>query len=103
MGNKLDRRAIQLGIKGSFLKGFLINDGDIIEIQDISEFCLEQFQKNVKDQNENKYENLITPMEREYILEDEDLKKSLEIGKIVERYEKEKKEFKKEEKIIEKD
>eukprot|EP01080_Neovahlkampfia_damariscottae_P009373 gene9373-1584_t len=75
VGSKCQRRAVQIGIKGDLMKGFLEPNGDIIQIQDISEFCQEQFKKNVK--NQKNFKNLITPHEKVYDLKEEKVMKHL--------------------------
>ena len=74
-GDKCQRRAVQIGIKGDLMKGFLIPNGDIIQIKNISEFCENQFKKNVK--NQKNFDNLITPHEKVYELKDEKIMKYL--------------------------
>jgi hypothetical protein len=81
IGGKLTRRAIQLGIKGEFLSGFIKPDGDILEIQDVTDFCRDQFEKNVKDCKDT-FENLEVPFEREYFVSDEQLAKNLQLVEV---------------------
>lgn len=80
-GENCRRRAIQIGVKGNHLKGFLVPNGDIIQIQDITEFCRTQYLKNVKGKKglELNFKDLVMPYEREYILKDEKLIKRLEM------------------------
>jgi hypothetical protein len=59
-GNRLERRAIQLGLRGEFLKNYAKDW--IIDIEDISNFVYEQFQLV----RSNNWENLLTPKESIY-------------------------------------
>jgi hypothetical protein len=74
-GEKCVRRAVQIGIKGEIMEGFTRKDGDIIQIQDISEFCQDQFEKNVKSQKN--FKELIVPYEKVFTLKDEKVMKYL--------------------------
>ncbi|WP_108869185.1 DUF4291 domain-containing protein [Aquimarina aquimarini] len=66
-GAKLERRAIQIGLRKEFIKSFA--QEDIIEIEDISAFVNEQYQL-VKSQNIDK---LMIPKEKPLVFEDEKL------------------------------
>lgn len=63
-GGKLDRRAIQLGLKDEFLKGYA--DSWIIEIEDITTFVHDQYQHVLM----GNYSQLQTPRETVYPIED---------------------------------
>ncbi len=64
-GAKLERRAIQLGLRGAMLENYAREW--ILDIQDISAFVQEQYEHVRK----GKYEQLVTPREREYVVEDD--------------------------------
>jgi hypothetical protein len=68
-GSRLERRAIQLGLRGEVLRGYAREW--IIEIEDISNFVAEQ-----RD-NVGKPERLLTPRERVYPVEDADVARRL--------------------------
>ncbi len=72
-GQKVERRAIQLGLRGEILKRYAKEW--IIEIEDISAFVLEQ-RENVR----GRCENLLLPRESEYPIEDEALRSHLGIA-----------------------
>lgn len=76
IGDPCQRKAIQIGLKGELLNGFLKADGDIIQIMDITDFCLKEYQKNVK--NQKSFKSLTIPLEKEYIIKDEKLHKHLQ-------------------------
>jgi hypothetical protein len=67
-GNKLTRRAIQLGLKGKTLESF--GKENIIRIEDITSFVVEQRQ-HVEAKN---MEKLLVPIERVYQLFDKSIK-----------------------------
>lgn len=75
-GDPCVRRAIQIGIKGDLLKTFLKPDGDIIQIMDITDFCINEYTKNVK--GKKIWKELTIPFEKEYVIKDEKLWKHLE-------------------------
>ncbi|WP_298756298.1 DUF4291 domain-containing protein [uncultured Psychroserpens sp.] len=60
-GAKLERRAIQLGIRNEDIEKYAKDD--ILEIEDISEFVKEQYQHVLN----NKLDNLIIPEERPFV------------------------------------
>jgi hypothetical protein len=64
-GAKLERRAIQLGLRGQTLKAFALEW--IVKIEDISEFVREQHQPV----QAKAYDQLLTPQERVYPVRDE--------------------------------
>jgi hypothetical protein len=68
--NCINRKALQIGLKGDILFGL-----DVVEIQDISQFCLDQYEKNVKGCKN--WKNLDVPEEREYFVKDTKLMKHL--------------------------
>lgn len=72
-GNKLERRAIQIGLRGDFIKSFAKDD--LILIEDISDFVKEQYQFVLNDD----LDNLIIPAEKPLLFEDENLNKKLNI------------------------
>jgi Domain of unknown function (DUF4291) len=74
-GNKLERRAIQLGLRGETLKQYASDW--IIEIEDISAFVREQHQ-NVRG---HRYDKLLTPQETIYPINNEIVAKRLEISR----------------------
>jgi methyl coenzyme M reductase subunit D len=59
-GNRLERRAIQLGLRGEFLKNYAKDW--IVDIEDISDFVREQSPLA----RSNNWENLLTPKESIY-------------------------------------
>jgi hypothetical protein len=73
LGGKMQRRAIQLGLKGDVLKKF--SDEWIINIEDITEFVSEQYEL-IKL---NKLDQVRTPLEQVYKLCDNSLKEKLGI------------------------
>jgi Domain of unknown function (DUF4291) len=73
-GAKLERRAIQIGLRNEFIKAFAKED--ILLIEDISDFVAEQYE-NVKN---NQLENLIIPLEKPLFFEDVELNKMLKIS-----------------------
>jgi hypothetical protein len=72
-GDKCKRRALQIGMKGELMKEFLKKDGAIVKIEDISNFCKNQYDDNVKDKDV--WKELMTPIEKEYFIKDENLMK----------------------------
>ncbi len=72
-GNKLERRAIQIGLRGDFIRSFAKDD--LIVIEDISDFVKEQYQFVLNDD----LDNLIIPAEKPLLFEDENLNKKLKI------------------------
>lgn len=72
-GNKLERRAIQIGLRGDFIRFFAKDD--LILIEDISDFVKEQYQFVLNDD----LDNLIIPAEKPLLFEDENLNKKLKI------------------------
>lgn len=73
-GAKLKRKAIQIGIRNEEIKNF--SKDDILKIEDISKFVLEQF-KHVKN---NELDKLILPLEKPFILKDNNLKQKLKLS-----------------------
>lgn len=72
-GAKLERRAIQIGIRNQFIRSYAKED--IIEIEDISEFVAEQYEF-VKS---NQLEKLMIPAERPFLPEGDELQKKLQL------------------------
>jgi hypothetical protein len=72
-GNKLERRAIQIGLRDDFIKSFAKED--IVLIEDISGFVKEQY---FFVQNKQ-LEYLMVPTERPFLFKDEELNKKLKI------------------------
>jgi hypothetical protein len=73
-GNKLERRAIQIGLRDDFIKSFAKED--IVLIEDISEFVKEQYSFVQNGQ----LENLMVPAEKPFVFKDEELNKKLKIS-----------------------
>lgn len=73
-GAKLERRAIQIGLRNKFIKSFAKED--ILLIEDISNFVLEQYEY-VKN---NKLEHLMIPKEKPLVFSDVMLNKKLKIS-----------------------
>jgi len=73
-GNKLERRAIQIGLRDDFIKSFAKED--IMLIEDISEFVKEQYEFV---QNK-KLEKLMIPAEKPFLFKDQELNKKLKIS-----------------------
>lgn len=73
VGGKLERRAIQIGLRNDFIKTFAKDD--IILIEDISSFVKEQHQFVLNDD----LDNLIIPEEKPLLFDDEDLNKKLRL------------------------
>ncbi|MDQ1098233.1 MULTISPECIES: DUF4291 domain-containing protein [Chryseobacterium] len=72
-GAKLDRRAIQIGLRNNLIKSFA--QDDILLIEDISEFVQVQHQCVLNDD----LDNLVTPEEKMLLFDDEDLNKKLRL------------------------
>lgn len=72
-GNKLERRAIQLGLRGKIVEEY-VKDA-IIEIDDISDFVKQQRQNAHKP-----YANLVTPLERTYVPADSAVGANIKLG-----------------------
>ncbi|WP_109851965.1 DUF4291 domain-containing protein [Aquimarina sp. AU58] len=66
-GVKLEKRAIQIGLRKEYIKSYAKDD--ILEIEDVSDFVSEQY-KFVKNKD---LENLVTPAEKPLIFKDEKL------------------------------
>lgn len=75
-GNSMERRAIQLGLRGSILKSY--GTDWILEIQDISQFVVEQ-RNYISDQQES----LMMPHESVYYVEDQSVVTRLGIDELV--------------------
>ncbi|MBC9932309.1 DUF4291 domain-containing protein [Chitinophaga qingshengii] len=71
-GNKLERRAIQLGLKGSILEEF--GQRQIVAIEDITDFVKEQHAVLLRDPDA-----LLVPEEAVYPLEDVALKRIIDL------------------------
>jgi hypothetical protein len=74
-GAKLERRAIQIGIRHLEIVNYAKED--ILEIEDISDFVAEQY-KHVSDKN---LDELVIPAERPYIPKDIEVAKRLRLDK----------------------
>jgi len=74
-GAKIDRRVIQIGMRGQILRNFC--QKQIRHVMDITKFVKEQ--KNYIEQNG--YDHLLMPIERPYDLADHALTRRLEISK----------------------
>lgn len=72
-GNKLERRAIQIGLRGDFIRSFAKDD--LILIENISDFVREQHQFVLNDH----LDNLNIPSEKPLLFDDENLNKKLRI------------------------
>lgn len=72
-GNKLERRAIQIGLRNEFTHSFAKED--IIFIENISDFVREQYQFVLN----NDLDQLITPEERCFLFDDEVLNNKLNL------------------------
>lgn len=66
-GEKLERRAVQIGLRRTLVQSY-VND-DILEIEDISEFVAKQRQHV----NNKTLDQLITPVENVYVVMDKSL------------------------------
>lgn len=73
-GNKLERRAILIGLRDDFIKSFAKED--IVLIEDISEFVKEQYHF-VQD---GQLEKLVVPAEKPLVFKDEELNKKIKIS-----------------------
>lgn len=72
-GNKQERRAIQLGMKGKIMEQYAAKE--IIKIEDVTEFAKEQYQFV----RQNDFGNLMVPIERKYLPESESLRRKLQL------------------------
>ncbi len=73
-GRKLERRAIQMGLRNDFIRSFAQND--IYLIENISDFVKEQHQFILNGD----LENLILPQEKPFLFNDENLNKKLKLN-----------------------
>ncbi|KLT69531.1 MULTISPECIES: DUF4291 domain-containing protein [Flavobacterium] len=73
-GEKLERRAVQIGLRDDFIKSFAKED--ILKIEDISEFVKEQYEFVQNRQ----LENLVVPFEKPFLFADEVLNRKLKIS-----------------------
>lgn len=73
-GTKLERRAIQIGLRNEFIKTFAKED--ILLIEDISDFVAHEYE-NVKS---NTLEKLMIPAEKPLVFKDNKLNKKLKIA-----------------------
>ncbi|MBG6128845.1 hypothetical protein IWQ47_000463 [Aquimarina sp. EL_43] len=72
-GVKLERRAIQIGLRKEYIKRYAKDD--ILEIEDVSDFVSEQYEF-VKNKD---LENLVTPAEKPLVFKDEKLNAYLKL------------------------
>lgn len=72
-GNKLERRAIQIGLRNEFIRSF--SKDDILLIENISDFVAEQYQFVLNDD----LDNLIIPEEKPLLFDDEVLNRKLNL------------------------
>lgn len=72
-GGKLERRAIQIGLRNEFTRSFAKED--ILLIEDISNYVAEQYQFVQK----RELENLNIPTEKPFLFKNEELNKKLKI------------------------
>lgn len=72
-GNKLERRAIQIGLRNEFIRTFAKDD--ILLIENISDFVAEQYQFVLNDD----LDNLIIPEEKPLLFDDEVLNRKLNL------------------------
>jgi len=72
-GNKLERRAVQIGLRNEFIRSFAKED--VLFIEDISDFVKEQHQLVLK----NSIGELMTPEEKPFLFEDENLNEKLKL------------------------
>ncbi len=70
-GVKLERRAIQIGLRNEFIRSY--SKDDILEIEDISDFVATQYEL-VKSKN---LDELVTPHEKPLVFENKELNKYL--------------------------
>ncbi len=73
-GNKLDRRAIQIGVRNELTKAYATED--ILAIEDISHFVDEQRKLVVS----NQLDKLRVPLEKPLVFKDEELNRKLKIN-----------------------
>ena len=73
-GAKLERRAIQIGLRNDFIKSYAKED--IVLIEDISSFVAEQYE-HVKN---NDLDNLMVPLEKPLIFKDDTLNEKLKLS-----------------------
>ncbi|WDF47629.1 DUF4291 domain-containing protein [Chryseobacterium sp. KACC 21268] len=72
-GKKLERRAIQIGLRNEFAQSFAKED--ILLIEDISDFVKAQYQFILN----NDLNNLMIPVEKPLVFDDENLNKELKL------------------------
>jgi hypothetical protein len=72
-GNKIERRAIQIGIRGNEIK--LFSKEDILKIEDVSNFVAEQYE-HVKNHDLDK---LILPEEKPLVFKNDELNQKLNL------------------------
>lgn len=72
-GEKLERRAIQIGLRDEFTRSY--SKEDILLIEDISNFVKEQY----KFVQNKELDNLLIPAEKPFLFEDEKLNKKLRL------------------------
>ncbi len=75
-GAKLERRAIQIGLRNEFTRSFAKED--IVLIEDISNYVAEQYQFVQK----RELENLNIPAEKPFLFKNEELNKKLKLNKL---------------------
>ncbi|WP_300691757.1 DUF4291 domain-containing protein [Chryseobacterium sp.] len=73
-GNKMERRAIQIGLRGEFTRCFAKDD--ILLIEDISDFVKEQYEYVLN----NDLDNLLIPEEHPLLFDDEGLNIKLKLN-----------------------
>lgn len=73
-GKKVDRRAIQIGLRNDFIRSFAQNDIRLIE--NISDYVKEQRQFIIN----NDLENLILPEEKPFLFDNENLNQKLKLN-----------------------
>ncbi|EJL75117.1 hypothetical protein PMI13_00594 [Chryseobacterium populi] len=73
-GKKLERRAIQIGLRNNFIQSFAKED--IILIEDISDFVREQHYLVLKDD----LESLMIPYEKPLTFKDQELNRKLKLN-----------------------
>ena len=73
-GNKMERRAIQIGLRNEFTRSFAKED--IVLIEDISDFVKDQYQFVLNDD----LDNLGVPEEKALLFEDDNLNKKLKLN-----------------------
>ncbi|MBO9582740.1 MAG: DUF4291 domain-containing protein [Flavobacterium sp.] len=72
-GGKLERRAIQIGLRDEFTRSY--SKEDVLLIEDISSFVKDQYEFVQKKE----LENLLIPAEKPFLFEDEKLNKKLRL------------------------